>query len=74
MRSKKTNKQVRQTLKSTKALHGIQLLQLPASIGMQPNKKWIDSWMHQNESIRSIKASEIAFSKTPGLIMKWWEN
>jgi hypothetical protein len=75
MRSEKSNKQVRNTIKITTNLVGIKkTLQLPGAVELKQNKNWIDKWMKQNERIKVVKTTPIVFSKTSGLTMNWWEN
>ena len=75
MRSKKTNKQVRNTINSTTGVEGIKkILVLPGAVELKQNKNWIDAWIRQNEKIRKVKTTPVSVSKTPGIIFKWWEN
>ncbi len=79
MSREKSNKAVRNTIKSNTNLKGIGIsykttLSLPGAITIKQNKNWIDRWMKQNASVKDVKANPIIFSKTSGLIMKWWEN
>jgi hypothetical protein len=74
MRSRKTNQQVRNTIRTATGLNGIKTLELPGAVELKQNKKWIDTWMIQNEKIRKVKTTPVLSAKTHGLIIKWWEN
>ncbi len=74
MGTKRTNASVRKTINTSKGLIGIKTLQLPGAVELKQNKNWIDKWMKQNERMSKMRTSRIHFSKTPGLIMNWWEN
>jgi hypothetical protein len=75
MRSKKTNRQVRNTIKVTTGIEGIKkTLELPGSVDLKQNKNWIDAWIRQNEKIRKVKTAPVSVAVTPGIILKWWEN
>ena len=74
MATKRSNASARNTIRTATSLSGINTLQLPGSVELKQNKNWIDKWMKQNERMNKVKTTRIHFSKTPGLIMNWWEN
>lgn len=75
MRSKKTNRQVRNTIKVTTGVEGLKkTLALPGTIELKQNKNWIDAWIRQNERIHKVKTTPVSVPVMPGIIFKWWEN